>query len=199
MTKSKPDMMLWLSDARGQYIPRDFANSFINRERDVIGVTADDWRVLENGPDDGSYWDVWNDVCDNAIITDENGELYRIWQDGDCWLVPDGMEWSDRDETFHWPDDDEDECSQGIHSWVDEVGKLPADTKCTRCNEPYGSVPDDEDGPDFVERNGRFTCRHCGYELSAMISEDEIPEHCECQEKEPNDPPGWEGGFADNH
>lgn len=36
-------------------------------------------------------------------------------------------------------DDDEDECAQGIHSWIDAVGKLPADTKCTRCGELYGN------------------------------------------------------------
>lgn len=29
-------------------------------------------------------------------------------------------------------------CESGLHSWIDEVGRLPADTRCTRCNEPYG-------------------------------------------------------------
>lgn len=33
----KPDMLLWLSDARGQYIPRDFATSFLDRARHVRG------------------------------------------------------------------------------------------------------------------------------------------------------------------
>jgi len=28
------------------------------------------------------------------------------------------------------------------------------------------------------EINGRFTCDLCGYELSAMLGDDEIPEHC---------------------
>ena len=31
------------------------------------------------------------------------------------------------------------ECAAGLHSWTAEVGKLPADTKCTRCDERYGS------------------------------------------------------------
>lgn len=31
-----------------------------------------------------------------------------------------------------------DPCKMGIHSWADEVGKLPADTRCTRCGELYG-------------------------------------------------------------
>ena len=31
---------------------------------------------------------------------------------------------------------------------------------------------------DFEERNGRMTCRKCGYEMSAMASDDSIPERC---------------------
>lgn len=30
------------------------------------------------------------------------------------------------------------DCAAGLHSWIDEVGKLPADTACTRCGELYG-------------------------------------------------------------
>lgn len=29
-------------------------------------------------------------------------------------------------------------CHTGMHSWIDNVGKLPADTVCTRCGETYG-------------------------------------------------------------
>ena len=104
---SKPDMMLWLSDHRGQYSPRDFANSFVDRARDVSGVSDEDWKTLEKGPDAEWYWEAWDDVCNDAIITDENGVKYRVWQDGDCWLVPEGMEWSDKEETFVWPSDED--------------------------------------------------------------------------------------------
>ena len=38
----RPEMILWLSDARGQYIPRDFANSFSDRAKHVKGVSDDD-------------------------------------------------------------------------------------------------------------------------------------------------------------
>jgi len=102
----KPDMLLWLSDARGQYIPRDFATSFIDRDIHVTGVSSDDWQILERGPDEEWYWDAWDNVCSNAVVTDENGIKYRIHQDGDCWLVPDGMEWSDENETFQWPEEE---------------------------------------------------------------------------------------------
>jgi hypothetical protein len=30
------------------------------------------------------------------------------------------------------------DCAIGLHSWVNEVGKLPADTPCDRCGETYG-------------------------------------------------------------
>ena len=107
----KPEMLLWLSDARGQYIPRDFASSFVDRTKHVTGVDDETWSILEAGPDHESYWDAWTDVCDNAKIADERGNVYSIWQDGDCWLVPVGMEWDDKDNCFRWPEEDEEDDS----------------------------------------------------------------------------------------
>ena len=82
---NKPDMLLWLSDSRGQYIPRDFANSFADREKSVAGVSAEQWAILEIGPwneetdqPNESYWDVWIEVEDNAVITDEQGKRNTI-------------------------------------------------------------------------------------------------------------------------
>ncbi|MDE2096593.1 MAG: hypothetical protein KGL39_05045 [Patescibacteria group bacterium] len=105
MTTTKPDILLWLSDARGVYIPRDFANSFADRAKSVSGVSDEDWRILESGPEHESYWDAWCDVCDRAIITDDNGVQFNVWQDGDCWLIPVGMEWNDETEFFCWPNE----------------------------------------------------------------------------------------------
>jgi hypothetical protein len=104
---SKPEMLLWLSDNRGQYIPRDFAASFMDRAHSVAGVDGETWAILEAGPDHEFYWDAWADVCSNAIVTDENGDKYTIWQEGDCWLVPAGMEWDDKEGTFVWPGEKE--------------------------------------------------------------------------------------------
>jgi hypothetical protein len=84
------DAILFLSDTRGVYIPRDFAQS-IKREC-VKGVSDEEWKILEAGPDyeeNEFYWDVWNDVEQNAEITDpSNGIVYTIYQNGDCFLVP---------------------------------------------------------------------------------------------------------------
>lgn len=107
-TTKQPEPMLWLDDARGVYIPRDFATSFKDRDQHVSGVSADDWAILEQGPDscsNESYWDVWIEVCDNATVTDENGIKYHLYQNGDLWLIPDGMEWNDKTEFFDWPRD----------------------------------------------------------------------------------------------
>ena len=102
---SKPEMLLWLNDSRGQYIPRDFAQSFVNRAKSVTGVSDEDWAILEAGPDHEQYWDAWTEVEQNARITDENGVKYRIYQDGDCWLIPEGMEYNDGDgDMFIWPE-----------------------------------------------------------------------------------------------
>ena len=103
----KPEPMLWLSDSRGIYIPQDFATSFANRDSCVSGVSAEDWAILEFGPTHELYWEAWDDVEQSAIVTDENGVKYSVYQNGDCWLIPAGMEWSDRDEFFVWPDDNE--------------------------------------------------------------------------------------------
>ena len=35
----------------------------------------------------------------------------------------------------------------------------------------------------YLERDGRFTCSRCGHELSAMISDDEVPAQCGCVNK----------------
>jgi hypothetical protein len=103
----KPEPMLWLSDARGQYIPRDFAKSFADRARDVAGVSDEDWAILEAGPEHEFYWDTWNDVEQSAVITDQDGSKYTIYQNGDCWLIPDGMEWNDVSDFFVWPSEED--------------------------------------------------------------------------------------------
>ena len=65
--KMPTDAELYLSDARGIFIPRDFATS-IKREC-VANVTAGDWEVLAAGPDHEWYWVTWSDVERTAVIT----------------------------------------------------------------------------------------------------------------------------------
>lgn len=103
---NKPDMILWLSDARGVFIPRDFAKSFSDRAKNVKGVSEENWAILEAGPDHEWYWEAWTEVENDAIITDENGVEYTVWQSGDCWLVPKGMEWDEELDGYKWPEEE---------------------------------------------------------------------------------------------
>lgn len=87
-TGELPDgSLLFISDARGVYIPRDFAQSidFAN----VANVSQEDWDTLLAGPDGEWYWEAWSDVENNATVRDtQNGKVYAVRQDGDCWLIP---------------------------------------------------------------------------------------------------------------
>ena len=96
-------MELFLSDARGVYIPRDFAQS-IKREC-VTGISEEDYAILESGPDHEWYWEAWDDVLNNAVVTDpKSGTVYTVYQDGDCWLVEQGAEFNNSEDCDLGPD-----------------------------------------------------------------------------------------------
>ncbi len=112
MPTSRPDPKLWLDDSRGIYIPQAFAQSFADRDKDVTGVDATQWAILEDGPNNEEYWSTWDDVIDSACVTIDEVR-YCAWQDGDVWLIPEGMEYNDIKQAWVWPDDeDEDETEQ---------------------------------------------------------------------------------------
>jgi hypothetical protein len=79
------NIILFADSSRGQYIPQFFAESV--RREFVTGINADDWADLEIGPACEWYWDTWDRVLNNAIVTDENGNKFTLHQDGDLWLV----------------------------------------------------------------------------------------------------------------
>ena len=77
---------LFAGSARGIYIPQHFAES-VNRDT-LTGVSTDDMTTIESGPDTEWYWEAWESVLDNARLTDSNGQVWTLYQDGDLWLVP---------------------------------------------------------------------------------------------------------------
>ncbi len=105
-TKTRLKPLLWLSDARGVYIPRDFVNSFADWAN-VKNVSDEDKAILEAGPDHEWYWEAWDGVCRDCVVEDNSGNRYTVYQDGDCWLIPEGMPWEDDAEFFAWPDETE--------------------------------------------------------------------------------------------
>ncbi len=95
--KREAKMQLYSDSARGVYIPQHFAESI--RRECVTGIDMADLDYLadaeKNMADDG-YWDVWQDVCDHAVITDSSdGTVYNMYQDGDLWLVEQGALFAD--------------------------------------------------------------------------------------------------------
>lgn len=77
---------LFCDSHHGIYVPQYFAQ---NIKRDMVeGVSAEDYAVLEKGPDHEHYWDAWADVLDNASVSDPVKGKCHLHQDGDLWIVP---------------------------------------------------------------------------------------------------------------
>lgn len=76
----------FLDSARGQYIPRDFAQ-IINREV-LHGVSFEllDSLAEEDSNNGEFYWEDWEMVVNNARIV-LDGVEYTLHHDGDLWLV----------------------------------------------------------------------------------------------------------------
>ena len=80
-------VVLILSDSRCIYIPRDFicydCNEIAWEHCAAWGLTkenAEYWRDAAN-PDSEFYWYAWDWILNNAEY-DENGNKYRLFQDG---------------------------------------------------------------------------------------------------------------------
>ena len=81
LTKENP-MELMVDSHHGQYIPQIFAEIV---RRDLFGesISAEDFAILESGPDHESYWDAWDAVLNSA----ETADGVSLHQDGDLWAV----------------------------------------------------------------------------------------------------------------
>ena len=38
-------------------------------------------------PENEWYWEAWHEVLDKAQYIDNQGNIYRLYQDGDLWLI----------------------------------------------------------------------------------------------------------------
>lgn len=76
-------LKLLLDSARGIYIPRDFVEEFdLTKWKNI---DPDDVAILHD-PDHPDYWDAWDNVLQYATHTDEQGNKWHLWQDGDLWV-----------------------------------------------------------------------------------------------------------------
>lgn len=77
---------LILSDRRGIYIPRDFAEfDFTNWS----GIEDEDIEILKAGPEESDwYWETWDQVLATALYTEPQGKnTWHLHQDGDLFMV----------------------------------------------------------------------------------------------------------------
>lgn len=79
-----------LSDARGQYIPRDFVANF-----DITqwGIDPEAWaaQTCAEGPEDNEhYWEAWDEILRKAEYR-EGEYVWRLYQDGDLWALCDEL------------------------------------------------------------------------------------------------------------
>lgn len=58
-----------------------------------MNIDASDLAACQDGPDNNGYWEAWNNILNNAEHTDSQGVVWRLYQDGDLWEVPDGYDW----------------------------------------------------------------------------------------------------------
>ena len=102
---------LILSDSRGIYIPKGFAEGCYPEK---WGVSQEDIDILLAGPDHEHYWETWDRVLQNAERKMDDGRTFRLYQDGDCWAVDSRVCWDCSDMggsrqpcPEHGPDEDE--------------------------------------------------------------------------------------------
>lgn len=76
-------IQLLLDGARGTYIPRDFSTDFHHDKWQ--GVSAEEWEILAD-PEHEYYWEAWDSVLSNATFADDDGSIWRLYQDGDLWV-----------------------------------------------------------------------------------------------------------------
>lgn len=85
--------ILYADESRGVYIPKHFADSInldVCRLSGFAPVSIDEClEICKAGPNNEWYWDAWDDLQNWLVITNkETGKSWRLYQDGDLWVVP---------------------------------------------------------------------------------------------------------------
>lgn len=86
------DSQLILSDSHGIYIPKLWADELEDEEEaESYSVSWEDVLVCKAGPDHELYWEAWDAILRDALWN-ENGDDWRLLQDGDLWAVRSDVE-----------------------------------------------------------------------------------------------------------
>ena len=91
------DARLILSDSHGVYIPQLFCADIDAADAARIGVDFTDVQCCQAGPTPSNewYWEAWQAILDSAVVIDDNGTRWCLYQDGDLWELPEGCELPD--------------------------------------------------------------------------------------------------------
>lgn len=82
---------LLVNDSQGIYIPQIFIRQYLeNIIKDTI--SQDDIYILQSGPGHDWYWEAWDTVLDSAVLVDEYGIRWTLFQNGDLWAIREGTE-----------------------------------------------------------------------------------------------------------
>ena len=76
-------VMLLVSDHHGINIPQVFVE---NHDTEKWHLDEHDVADVTGGPDNNEwYWESWSNILSDGSYTDENDNVWQLWQDGDLW------------------------------------------------------------------------------------------------------------------
>ena len=84
--KKEDAVILMVDSHAGQYIPQEFLES-IKNVKGWKGISSENKKTIEAGPDNEWYWEAWTQICDNAKFTSKARQEFRLYQDEDLWAV----------------------------------------------------------------------------------------------------------------
>jgi hypothetical protein len=96
--------------ASGIYIPQRFAREIDRAKCEIPGFDAEDWAILEAGPEGGifsqdgfneHYWVVWETVLQKCKLTLDDGTVVVLEQDGDVFYIEDIVEYCEYLDTYY--------------------------------------------------------------------------------------------------
>ena len=83
---------VFLNDAHGVYIPKLFCDDIEKSDCEKMGINWEDVKTCQDGPDNEWYWESWDLILSDFTITDDQGIKWYLYQDGDLWCYPEGLE-----------------------------------------------------------------------------------------------------------
>lgn len=85
------DCQLLISDSQGIYIPQQWCSGLDEIDSFNLGVDWGDVQTCQSGPEAEAYWGAWQAILDSAQITQADGSIWTLHQNGDLWAVRDGV------------------------------------------------------------------------------------------------------------